>query len=64
MKEYDFYSNEIDGRFRVRKTENDKKTKCMISWKRRIDNKMDKVHQEEEVELSIKPEEYTNLVFY
>ncbi len=63
MKEYDFYSNEIDGRFRVRKTENDKKTKCMISWKRRIDNKMDKVHQEEEVELSIKPEEYTNLVF-
>ena len=28
MKEYDFYSKEIDGRFRVRITKNEKKSKC------------------------------------
>ena len=63
MKEYDFYTKEIDGRFRVRITKNDTKSKCMITWKRRINNKTSKIHQEEEVELAIKPEEYDNLSF-
>lgn len=63
MKEYDFYSKEIDGRFRVRKTENENKSKCMITWKRRINNETGLIHQEEEVELSIDPNESDNLEF-
>ena len=62
MKEFDFYDKKIDGRFRVRKTESDKLSKCMITWKRRI-NDNEKIHQEEEVELDIKSEEYDNLLF-
>ena len=62
MKKYDFYSKEIDGRFRVRKTIDDKVSKCMITWKRRLkDNVKELIHQEEEIELTIKPEEYDNL---
>lgn len=63
MKEYDFYTKEIDGRFRVRITKNETKSKCMITWKRRINNEVSKIHQEEEVELSINPDEYNNLEF-
>ena len=62
MKEFDFYDKKIDGRFRVRKTESDKLSKCMITWKRRI-NDNEKIHQEEEIELNIKIEEYDNLLF-
>lgn len=62
MKELDFYSKEIDGRFRVRKTVGDNVSKCMITWKRRLkENKKELIHQEEEIEVSIKPEEYDNL---
>ena len=53
----------IDGRFRVRITKNETKSKCMITWKRRINNEVSKIHQEEEVELSINPDEYNNLEF-
>jgi hypothetical protein len=64
MKEYDFYSKEIDGRLRVRKTTSDTETKCMVSWKRRLkDNVKELIHQEEEVELSINPSEYENLCY-
>ena len=63
MKEFDFYDKKIDGRFRVRKTESDKVFKCMITWKRRINNDTSKIHQEEEVEVSINNEEYDNLLF-
>ncbi len=62
MKEFDFYDKKIDGRFRVRKTESDKLSKCMITWKRRL-NSDEKIHQEEEIELNIKIEEYDNLLF-
>ena len=61
MKEYDFYTKEIDGRFRIRKTESISTHKCMITWKRRL-NEGSNI-QQEEVELSIKPEEYDNLLF-
>ena len=61
MKEYDFYDKKIDGRFRVRKTQNDQISKCMITWKRRS-NYIDGIHQEE-VEVSINPSEYDNLIF-
>ena len=62
MKEYDFYSKEIDGRFRVRKTIGDNISKCMITWKRRLkDNVNELIHNEEEIEVSIDPNEYDNL---
>ncbi len=63
MKEFDFYTKEIDGRFRVRITKNESKSKCMITWKRRLNNEVEKIHQEEEVELTINPNEYSNLEF-
>ena len=62
--EMSFYSKEIDGRFRIRVTKNDEIAKCKISWKRRIPTKKTiDVNQEEEVELSIKYDEYDNLMF-
>ena len=62
MEEYDFYSKNIDGRFRVRKTIGDNVSKCMITWKRRLkDNDRELIHKEEEIEVSIKIEEYDNL---
>lgn len=64
MKKYDFYSLEIDGRFRIRRTVKDDYAKCMITWKRRLkDNKDSLIHKEEEVEVTIKNEEYDNLIF-
>ena len=60
MKEYDFYSKKIDGRFRVRKTIGDNLSKCMITWKRRLQSN-ELIHNEEEIEVSINPEEYENL---
>lgn len=62
MKKYDFYSKDIDGRFRVRKTIGDNISKCMITWKRRLkENVKELIHQEEEIEVSINPEEYDKL---
>ena len=64
MKEHDFYSKDIDGRFRVRKTTNESTKKCMISWKRRLeDYDQELVHREEEVEVSINPEDYDRLCY-
>ena len=61
--EMSFYSKEIDGRFRIRVTKSDEIAKCKISWKRRIPTtKTTDVNQEEEVELSIKYDEYDNLM--
>lgn len=62
MKKYDFYSEAIDGRFRVRKTVGDNVFKCMITWKRRLKESVKElIHKEEEIELSINPNEYDNL---
>ncbi len=59
-----FYSKEIDGRFRVRVTKNDSNSKCKLSWKRRIESTLSTdVNKEEEVELTIKSDEYENLMF-
>lgn len=63
-EENSFYSKEIDGRFRVRVTKNDADSKCKLSWKRRINSTLSTdVNKEEEVELTIKFEEYDNLMF-
>ena len=62
MKKYDFYSKDIDGRFRVRKTVGDDTSKCMITWKRRLkDNVEELIHKEEEIEVTINSSEYDNL---
>ena len=62
MKKYDFYTKEIDGRFRVRKTIGDNVSKCMITWKRRLKSSVkQRIHQEEEIELQIDPNEYNHL---
>lgn len=59
-----FYSKELDGRFRIRISKNDDISKCKISWKRRLETtKATDVNEEEEVELTIKYEEYENLLF-
>ena len=64
MKKYNYYSKEIDGRFRVRKTVGESSSKCMITWKRRLkDNDRELIHKEEEVEISINPKEFDNLIF-
>lgn len=64
MKEYDFYSKEIDARFRVRTTVNNEIKKCMISYKRRSENFLEEeINNEEEVELSIKYHEVDNLLY-
>ena len=62
MRDYDFYSEDVDGRFRVRQTKGDKSSKCMISWKRRSHVRK-AIHSEEEIEVDIKPEQYDELCF-
>ena len=64
MKEYDFYSKEIDARFRVRTTKNNNIEKCMITYKRRgKDFLQEKINTEEEVEVSINYKEVDNLLY-
>ena len=59
-----FYTKEVDGRFRVRITKSEDVNICKISWKRRLEKTtFDEVNKEEEVELSIQPDEYENLMF-
>ena len=63
MKEYDFYSKEIDGRFRIRITKGKDDSKCMISWKKRMGEvKQDDINQEEEIEVGINSQDYNNLI--
>jgi len=63
-KEIDFYSKEIDARFRVRITENKNYQKCMISYKRRgQDFFKDKINSEEEVEVEINYKDFDNLSY-
>ncbi len=61
---YDFYSKEIDGRFRVRISSNDKETKCKLSWERRLnDTTTTNVNKEEEKEVKINKEDIDNFMF-
>lgn len=61
---YDFYSKEIDGRFRLRISKNDKESKAKLSWKRRLnDNTSSLVNKEEEKEVNIDPEDFENFEY-
>lgn len=62
--DYNYYSKEIDGRFRVRITEGDNDSQCKISWKRRLANTTEtNINKEEEVEIKIDSNDYDNLIF-
>ena len=63
MRGNDFYSKEIDGRFRVRMTEKDNIKKCMITWKRRLNKTLkNDINKEEEIEVRINSDDYDNLI--
>lgn len=60
----DFYSKNIDGRYRVRITKGKNETKCMLSWKKRLkDTKSGNVNKEEEIECRIDPRDYDNFIY-
>ena len=61
---YDFYSKEIDGRFRLRLSKNIEESKCKLSWKRRLPNTTENlVNKEEENEVRISYEDVDNFIF-
>lgn len=61
---YDFYSKEIDGRFRLRLSKNIEESKCKLSWKRRLPNTTENlVNEEEEKEVRISYEDVDNFIF-
>ena len=63
-EKYNFYSQEIDGRFRVRISSNAKETKCKLSWKRRLKNTTEtEVNKEEEKEVRINASDIDNFLF-
>ncbi len=62
-KRFNFYSKEIDGRFRIRVSKNENTSKCKISWKRRLNKLNNNINAEEEKEININIEEYDNLIF-
>lgn len=59
-----FYSKEIDGRYRVRITKVNNTSKCMLSWKRRLpDTTKELINKEEEIECRINPDDYENFIY-
>ena len=61
---YNFYSKEIDGRFRFRISSNEEETKSKLSWKRGLkDTTMDDVNKEEEKEVNIEKDEVDNFLY-
>ena len=64
MKEYNYYSKEIDARFRERTTKNNEIKKTMITYKRRGENFLnEEINSEEEVEVSIDYKDTDNLLY-
>ncbi len=62
--EFSFYQKSVDGRFRVRETRGENNNKCKLSWKRRLpETRRGEINREEEVELTIKPDEIENFIF-
>lgn len=61
---YNFYSKEIDGRFRYRVSSNSKFNKTKLSWKRRLNDTTDTdVNKEEEVEVNIDYNDMDNFLY-
>ena len=61
---YNFYSKEIDGRFRLRISSNENEKKCKLSWKQRInDTTKSDVNKEIEKEVRINPNDIDNFTY-
>lgn len=61
---YNFYSKEIDGRFRFRISSNDERNEAKLSWKRRLSTTTNSlVNKEEEVEVHILYDEVDNFLY-
>ncbi len=61
---YNFYSKEIDGRFRIRISKNDFGTTCKLSWKQRVpDFNKDAVNKEIEKEVHINSNEVDDFLY-
>ena len=61
---YNFYSKEIDGRFRFRISSNDERNEAKLSWKRRLPTTTNSlVNKEEEVEVHILYEEVDSFLY-
>ena len=61
---YDFYSKEIDGRFRFRISSNSEISKCKLSWKRRLPSTLaTDVNKEEEKEVEIPYADLDNFLY-
>lgn len=61
---YDFYSKEIDGRFRFRISSNDERNEAKLSWKKRLPTTTNSlVNKEEEVEVHILYDEVDNFLY-
>lgn len=61
---YDFYSKEIDGRFRLRLSKNIEESKCKLSWKRRLPNTTENlVNKKKEKEVRISYDDVDNFIF-
>ena len=61
---YDFYTKEVDGRFRLRVSKNDLTNKCKLSWKQRTKNTTkDIVNEEIEKEVRINASDVDNFIY-
>lgn len=61
---YNFYSKEIDGRFRFRISSNDERNEAKLSWKRRLPTTTNSlVNKEEEVEVHILYDEVDSFLY-
>lgn len=61
---YNFYSKEIDGRFRYRVSSNSSGSKTKLSWKRRLPSTTNTdVNKEEEVEVNIDYNDMDNFIY-
>lgn len=64
LKDNDFYSKSIDGRYRVRLSKGENFSKCLLSWKRRLNGaNKNLINREEEIECRINSEDYENFIY-
>lgn len=61
--EYDFYADDICGRFRLRISHNELNTKCKLTWKRRLLGSTEEIINEERKEIRIEPDDIDNFVY-
>ncbi len=61
---YDFYTKDVDGRFRLRISKNDLNNKCKLSWKQRTkDTTKEVVNKEIEKEVRVNASDADNFIY-